>query len=99
MNDKICKLCGRPMPEGSFNTHHLVPATFKGKETIDLHIVCHDKLHHTFSEREMFQWYNTIERIKEHEEIKKFVKWVKKQPPEFYAKHKDTRDRKRQRKR
>jgi len=97
MNDKICPLCKRPMPEGTYNLHHLIPATFKGKETVDLHIVCHDKLHHTFSEREMQHYYHTIERLLDHEEIQKFVKWVKKQPPEFIVKHKDTRDRKRQR--
>ncbi len=87
------------MPDGTYNAHHLIPATFKGRETVDLHIVCHDKLHHVLSEREMQHYYNTIERLLEHEEVLKFVKWIKKQSPEFYTKHKDTHDRKRKRKR
>jgi len=99
MNDETCPLCQRLMPDGSYNEHHLIPATFKGKETVTLHIVCHDKLHHTFSEREMEHHYHTIERVLEHEEIEKFIKWVKKQPDDFYAHHKDTKDRKRKRKR
>lgn len=99
MNDRICPLCDREMPDGSYNSHHLIPATFKGKKTIDLHIMCHDKLHHTFSEREMEHYYHTMERLLEHEEIQKFIKWVSKQPPDYYSHHKDTQDRKRKRKR
>jgi len=87
------------MPEGTYNAHHLIPAAFKGKEIVDLHIVCHDKLHHVLSERDMQHYYHTIPRLLEHEEIKKFIKWVKKQPPGFYIKHKDTQDRKRKRRR
>ena len=87
------------MPAGSCNEHHLIPATFKGKDTVTLHIGCHDKLHHVFSEKEMEHYYHTIERLLEHEEIQKFVIWVKNKPPEFYVKHKDTKERKRKRKR
>lgn len=97
--EKICPLCKRPMPEGTYNAHHLIPATFKGTETVDLHKICHDKLHHTFSEREMLNFYHTIDRILAHPEIDKFVKWVKKQPPTFYVKHKDTKERRKKRKR
>lgn len=99
MNEEICPLCKRPMPEGSYNEHHLIPATFKGKEKIALHVVCHDKLHHTLTEREMQHHYHTIERLLEHEEIQKFVKWVSKQTPDFYSSHKDTCNRKRKRRR
>ncbi len=99
MNDHICPVCKRPIPEGTYNEHHLMPATFRGKEKIRLHKICHEKLHHSLSEKEMQHYYHTIERLLEHEEIQKFVKWVKKQPPEFITKHKDTKARKRQRKR
>jgi len=47
---KVCPLCGRDMPEGSYNAHHLIPATFKGKQLIDLHYICHSKIHHTFAD-------------------------------------------------
>jgi len=99
MNGKTCPLCKRPMPDGSYNDHHLIPATFKGKETITLHIVCHDKLHHTFTEREMEHHYHTIERLLEHEEIQKFIKWVSKKDPEFYSGSKETTNRKKKRRR
>ena len=89
-----CPICKREMTDEGSNTHHLIPLTLKGKETITLHIICHDKLHHTFSEREMYSYYNTVKRILEHEEIKKFIKWVSKKDINFYSKHKDTKKRK-----
>ncbi len=87
------------MPKGSYNEHHLIPATFKGKEKIVLHKICHAKLHSAITEREMEHYYNTVERLLEHEEIQKFVKWVKKQPDDFYSKNKETKERKRKRRR
>ena len=89
-----CSICNREMIEGLYNDHHLIPSTFGGKEKITLHIICHDKLHHTFSEREMVNYYHTIERLLEHEEIKKFVKWVSKKDINYYSKNKDTKKRK-----
>lgn len=96
--NEICLLCGREMPPGSYDEHHLIPKTFGGSQTVRLHKICHDKLHHTFTEREMVNYYHTIERLKEDEQIRKFIKWVKKQRPDFYSKSKDTRDRRRKRK-
>lgn len=97
MNVKSCPMCGRVMPDGSYNEHHLIPKTYKGKETVDLHRICHDKIHHTFTESELKLYYHTIDRLLEHPTIRTFVKWVKKQPPSFYDRHKDTKDRKRKR--
>jgi len=97
--EKICPLCSRPMPVGSYNAHHLVPATFKGKETVDLHRICHSKLHTVFSEREMQHYYYTINRLLENEDIQKFVKWVSKKAPDFDDKNKDTKSRKGKRRR
>ncbi len=95
--DAICPLCHRPMPEGSWNEHHLVPATFGGREKITLHLVCHDTLHRTFNEREMKRYYNTIGRMMEHDSIQAFVTWIKKKPNDYYSKTKETKDRKRNR--
>ncbi len=93
----ICSLCEREMPNGSYTSHHLVPKAYKGQETVDLHKICHDKIHHTFSESELARFYHTIDRLLTHEEIIKFVKWVRKQDPYFYDKNKDTKGRRRKR--
>lgn len=94
----ICPLCDRELIKGSsIDEHHLIPKTFKGRDTITLHRICHQKIHHTFSERELLNFYHTVERIRAHEEIQKFVKWVKKKDPLFYGKNKDTKNRRRKR--
>lgn len=95
--EKTCPLCERVMPAGSYNQHHLIPRTYKGKDVVDLHIICHDKIHHTFSEPELNQYYHTIERLKTHSVMQTFIKWVRKQDPYFYDKHRDTKDRRRKR--
>ena len=95
-----CPICKREMISGkSIDDHHLIPKTFKGKETITMHKICHRKLHATFTEREMAKYYHTIERLLEHEEIQKFVKWVSKKPPEYYDSSKETNIRKNKRRR
>jgi hypothetical protein len=93
----ICKICGRPLGDVRIQEHHLIPKTFKGKELISLHQICHQKIHATFSERELANYYHTPERIMENEEMVKFVKWVQKKSPEYYDKNDDTAHRKRKR--
>ena len=95
---KKCPICHRILLEGTYDEHHLVPKTFKGKETIIIHRMCHTKLHATFSENEMYQFYHTVERIIEHPEIQKFIKWISKKAPGFYDKNEDTTQRRRKRK-
>lgn len=95
-----CPICSREIVDGiSSDEHHLVPRTFKGRETIRLHRVCHQKIHSVLTERELLNYYHTIERLLEREEIQTFVKWVSKKPPEYYDSHRDTNDRSRKRKR
>jgi len=94
-----CSICKRDLTEEGTNDHHLIPRTFGGKDTIPLHIICHDKLHHTFSERDMVSHYHTIERMIEHEDIQKFIKWVSKKDSNYYSKSKDTNKRKKKRRR
>lgn len=98
MNDK-CEMCGRPLEGGIVEAHHLIPKSMKGTETVNLHSICHQKIHHTFAEQELKVYYHTIERLLEHEQIQSFVKWVQKKEVGYYDKQKDTKDRKKKRKR
>ena len=43
---------------------------------------CHDFIHATFSHSQLAKDYNTIQKIAEHPDTKKWVEFVKKQPPE-----------------
>jgi len=89
-----CPLCARPL-DASADLHHLIPKTFKGKETILIHKICHRKIHSVFTERELLHYFHTIERLKEHPDIQAFIKWVSKKHPEFYDSSKDSGRKKR----
>lgn len=95
---ETCPLCNREL--GSvWDEHHLIPKTFKGTETVPMHKMCHNAVHATFTERELLQYYHTVERLLEHEKIQRFVAWIRKKPVDFYEKIKDTNERKGKRRR
>lgn len=94
-----CCVCNRPLEGGVVQAHHLIPKTFKGSETVDIHKICHRKIHATFTERELQKYYHTPERILESEHIQSFVKWVAKKPADFDSKTKETKERKGKRRR
>ncbi len=90
MNESnYCPLCSRPLPEKP-SKHHLIPKTFKGKDIVLLHRVCHRQIHANFTERELLNYYHTIERLLENENIRKFVDWVKNKPPDFHVRTRNT---------
>lgn len=95
----VCPLCKRLLGTENLSIHHLVPKTFKGRETVTLHKVCHRAIHATFTERELANYYNTIERLLEHENIQKFVKWVQKKDIEYYSGVEESTERKGKRRR
>jgi hypothetical protein len=85
------------MPPGQRSPHHLVPKMFKGRETVDLHPICHRKIHSLWSERELKNRFHSIERILEAPEIRTFVAWVRGKPAEFYERTEDARRKRRRR--
>jgi len=95
----VCPLCQRELGVINVDAHHLVPKTFKGKELVNLHKICHRTLHSLLTERELLNYYHTIDRLLELDELQKFIRWVKTKPPEFYVSTKDSNDRKSKRRR
>lgn len=85
VNEELCPLCGRPLAE-PMNRHHLIPISKggRGTPTIVMHKICHNKIHAVLTEKELRDYYHTIDRLQHQEEIAKFIKWVSKKPPEFY---------------
>lgn len=94
MQNDLCPICGRVLGDINVDAHHLIPKTFKGKETTKLHKICHRKIHATFTERELLHRFNTAELLLENPEIIKFVKWVQKKPSSFYDGSDETNRRK-----
>tara|TARA_R110002096_G_scaffold179153_1_gene356098 strand:+ start:7995 stop:8288 length:294 start_codon:yes stop_codon:yes gene_type:complete len=82
---KTCPLCGREIPAHLESRHHLTPKLKGGKHgpIAILHTICHGKIHSVLTESELAKNYSTIEALLEHEEIQKFVAWVKKRPIDF----------------
>ena len=84
MSTNSCPLCKRPLILGpSVDKHHLIPKSLGGKDVIEVHKICHQKIHSLFSERELLKNYNTIEKLLTHPDIINFVKWVQKKAPEY----------------
>lgn len=95
LNDRddvaACELCGRSM---SLTRHHLIPQSRHNKSRTrrkfsrdamksDIAMICrpcHSQIHRVFSNHELADYYHTIERIREHSEMQKFIAWVKKRP-------------------
>ena len=82
-----CPLCDMGMIQGkSVNKHHLVPKLKGGKISVEVHKICHTKLHSLWSENELRDTYNNWISIKKDDKIIKFITWVCKQfehNPEF----------------
>ena len=82
---RLCPLCGRPIPPELESRHHLVPKLKGGKRgpIAILHQICHGKIHSVFTEAELARDYATIDRLKEHPEMARFIRWVAKRPPGY----------------
>jgi len=79
MIEKECVLCKRKV-EGLVK-HHLIPKQKGGKDTILVCIPCSKQIHALFSNRELKQIYNTLNKLKSSGKIKKWIKWVNKKNP------------------
>ena len=88
-----CPICDRELGNVLIEYHHLVPKTFGGRDTFPIHKVCHRKIHATFTERELLNYYHTWDRIVEHSEFEKFIKWIQKKPIDFYSSSDETQNR------
>jgi len=83
-----CVLCER---EHLLTFHHLIPKTLhKNKwfkknftkeqmnEGIDIcKDDCHKQIHILISEKELGKSYNTVQKLLNHKEVKKYIKWLK----------------------
>lgn len=82
----ICELCEREMKR--LSVHHLVPRqTVKRKKadpgpTVEICSACHHQIHTLFSNIELAQSLNTLEKIKNQPQMEKFLNWLKKQTPD-----------------
>ena len=86
MDDSICPLCLRSIPANvARSKHHLIPNLKGGKtgETVLLHHICHKEIHTSLTEAELARDYHSIDALRLHPKIAKFIDWIKKRPADF----------------
>ncbi|WP_461479032.1 HNH endonuclease family protein [Pararhodobacter aggregans] len=84
----LCPLCLRPIPPGvPQSLHHLVPKLKGGKggPTVLLHAICHKEIHAALTEAELARDYATIEALRAHPRLARFIAWVARRPPGFLS--------------
>jgi hypothetical protein len=87
-----CQLCRRRVAE--LTTHHLIPRARHGNKrnrkqfdredvrtrTIDVCRPCHKNIHAVLTNKELEREYNTLEALKSHPDIDRFIRWVASKP-------------------
>ena len=80
-----CELCQRDCPK--LTEHHLVPRqqTKRKKQdpgpTTDICAPCHKQIHTLFTNKELARKLNTVDRLRSHPNMTKFLTWIRKQDP------------------
>jgi len=84
-----CQLCGR---ENVLTFHHLIPTCVHSNKWFSknysdaelskgIYICqhdCHKEIHKLIPEKDLGKYYNTIDKLMKHEQVRKYINWVKK---------------------
>lgn len=82
MLKEVCELCVRS-PNRTM-VHHLIPKQCGGVNGPSMKVcsACHKQIHAIFTNKELAEFYHSKERLLDHPEMAKYIKWVIKQDPE-----------------
>lgn len=78
-HDIACAVCGRATPPEHAEKHHLVPRSKGGEATIDVCRNCGDHVHKLFTNEQLRDDYNTLEKLRAAPGMVKWIRWVRKQ--------------------
>ena len=87
----VCPIC--EVSEG-ISKHHVLPKSQGGTETVLICEECHKQIHTTLTNKQIEKNFVSIESLKEHEEIAKWIAWRQKHPGAVVG-HKQTKSIKR----
>ena len=85
----ICELCGR---ENECTFHHLIPRCLHKNKWFKKYFThdelnqgimicksdCHKEIHRLINEKELGRSFNTLVKLKRHQKIKKYIKFLQK---------------------
>jgi 5-methylcytosine-specific restriction endonuclease McrA len=76
-----CELCGRTGV--TLTVHHLVPKDEDGHHgpRAQLCSGCHRQIHRLFDNATLARELDTVEKLRAHPELAKFVRWIRRQHP------------------
>lgn len=89
-----CALCGLNYDDKELNFHHLIPKSYhNNKRILNKHTIhelnstgiylcygCHNKIHSCIDEKDLAFEFNTLDKLKEIEDIKNWIVWKQKHP-------------------
>lgn len=79
-----CALCGRPLGART-EWHHVRPKSEGGTATAPLHPICHRAIHAAVGNAELARTYPTLDALREHEDVARFLAWIADKHPDFHA--------------
>jgi hypothetical protein len=62
-----------------------VPKSRGGRETVDVHPICHRAIHAALDNKALARDYSGADALRAHPEIARFLSWVKNKEPDFHA--------------
>lgn len=77
-----CELCQRDVH--NLTVHHLIPKQKNGHKgpTTKICSACHHQIHALFDNTLLAQKLNSLEKLQEEPQMKKFLTWATKQKPD-----------------
>lgn len=82
--DERCELCGRLVPKRMITLHHLKPKSRGGGPEVRTPICrpCHKQIHATFTNKQLEKDFTRIEALRESEQLRPFIAFIRKQRPD-----------------
>ena len=74
--------------------HHVVPKSRGGNEIEEICKTCHRQVHALFGNKELAGALHSLEELRAHPEMIKYIAWVRKQNPDRYYRGRRARNRK-----
>ena len=79
-----CTLCQRPLG-ARVEWHHTVPKSEGGTDTVPVHPICHRAIHAHLSNHELAAQYADLDRLRERDDMDRFLRWIRNKPADFNA--------------